>query len=346
MNGSYLKGEYLYWHPWQDGPAFAGQGDLYPGDIKYTDFTWTSGFRALLGGHFCDNWTIEASYTYLRPKGKKTLKNGNIYPIIVPAFIVGGALVNSDRFLATFLSSNTAFSSLKLDYNVLDFEVGRNVSCFDCFDFIVLAGLQGALNNEKLEICFSGDLTAEVVSASGLSPLEQSVPAEISIVQRWKFDGGGIKVGGIGTYRTRCGFLLYGNGKFNLLFGRYTNKYQHSYTQLEELTLEGGSDIPISDYYTILGKEKFLSFVPHFQFGLGWGVEGTCGCAYYRLKAGWEMDYWFDLVRFRSGLTGNAISSSSFDTFKAPLFSSPHVTTLVPNNLGLQGLVASLEITF
>lgn len=351
MNGLLIRGEYLYWRPWQDGLAIAGTGTVYPGNIKHTDFDWTHGFKVAIGARFCDNWTLEVGYTYLRPTGKRTISDEEIFPIFMPAFVAGGLTLQidiEDPFAATSAARSRftkAASDIKLDYDVINVELHRNVSCFDCFDFEVIAGAQGVRVKEKLNIGFLGTLVIDAEEDIN-TPLQESLPTQIDETQTWKFEGGGIKVGGIGTYRSCCGFLLYGGGQANLLFGRYRNAFERSVGEImDPLTIPQYVAL-YTNYYTIDGKERFCDFVTNFQFELGLGLEGKCGCFYYRLTAGWEMDYWLDLVQFRKGLTGQAaqvaLSPLDFDVH----FSNTNVTSKIGENLGLQGLVVSLEFTF
>ncbi len=346
MNGVYVVGEYLFWGTWQDGLAIAGKGCTYPGKIKNIDFDWVSGFRAGVGAHFCDQWTFDARYTYLRPEGKEKICADEIFPIFIPQFVAGGFSFDVEGALSETSTSESEFNSvcskIRFDYNILDVELRRNVSCYECFVFEVIAGAQGAWVGEKFKNIFQGNLTVTGL-ASGIA-LDETLPTCLAVNQKWEFEGGGIKVGAEGTARSCCGLLLYGGGRFNVLFGRYQNRYTQEILDLSTSTTAPVYNTLFTQYYTVNGKEKFCDFVSNFQFGLGFGFEGNCGCFYTRLKAGWEMDYWIDLAQFRNGLSGKATDSSQ--TNASIHFSNTNVTDKVARNIGLQGLVVSLELKF
>ena len=127
----FAHGEYLLFWLCQDGLDIAGKGGTFPGRIKEIDFDREHGYRLGGGFCFCDNWVLEANYTYLHPKGKKTISSEEIFPTLIPQFVVSGASVqlSETEFTNSVGQSvfKTANSDIDFDYKVIDIELRRNI---------------------------------------------------------------------------------------------------------------------------------------------------------------------------------------------------------------------------
>lgn len=347
-DGPFIKGEYLFWKVWQDGLDIAGKGELFPGNVKHFRYQWENGFRVGAGWYFCEDWTIEADYTWLRPRHHTTVKHNEIFPTSLPQFVSGGFKIDlhSDVFNTATAESKFNFvrSHIRFDYNVLDLEVRRNISYGACFDFDVIAGLQGALLQQKFFSDFEGHLLIQ--GEQGITTIHDHLPFEINSFQKWKFSGGGIKVGGAGTYNHCCGFLAYGSGRFNILFGKYQNRFDQDVEDIGRHTSVPEFRSLFKKYYHAAGKENYCDFIANFAFDLGVGYEFLGDCFGFRLLAGWEMTYWMDLAQFRTGLSSKAAQTSLQELNFDFQFSNTNLSQKISRHVGLQGLVVTAEFIF
>jgi len=373
MNGFFLSGEYLYWQVCQDGLDIAGSGSSYPGNIKHVDFNWTSGFRAGLGGQWCDDWAFEAAYTYMRPKGSVTVSDDQVHPIWIPEFSaesfctrITDEMGERRRSVAVTIAEFTkAKSKVKFDYNLIDVELRRNIACSPCFHFEAIGGLQGGILEQRNSAKFAGNFfyqsEDDLGSSNVVDPEQAIAPIEIESSQKWKFSGGGIRVGGAGEYRSCSGFLLFGASRYNLLYGNSKLRYSGEVSEFGEITLSTPFEFPelvdltvllFEQYYDISGREKFCNFVSNVNSRIGFGFENTCGCVYFRLEAAWEITYWQNLCQYRKGLSQKGVFIEN-EAQGAPSTKESCIvhtditnTTKVARDVTLHGLTFSVQVTF
>lgn len=354
-NYYYIGADYLYMRAWQGGTDRAGVGPLFTGEIKSIDFDWDHGFRVYAGADFCCDWGISGTYTYLRPSGKKTIEAETIFPTTLPQFVVGG--VNFTGELNVFFETGEANfskirSSIDLNYNLIDIELAKFFRCTPCFDFYVSTGVQIALMDETITDFFAGVLSISINQIA--QPLTTGIiPIELNWVQSWDFDGAGLRLGASGNYQLGCGFFLGSDFHLAVLFGEYKTRNNRNILLFDTSDLSGlvaqdapFFDIVFNEYYFVSMQEKFHDFVSNVQLDLGIGWEYWCKCVGFKLKAAYEMFYWWDLVVYRQGAAGDAAFTSANDAEGQFLFAGTSPTTKFTRDLGLHGLVISLDIVF
>jgi len=368
----FVSGEYLLWEVCQDGLAIAGSGSTYPGSIKHVDFNWTSGFRAGFGGRSCDGWTFEAAYTYMRPKGSAKVSGDQIYTTWIPSASIESYCTrfveppNTGRRTSVAVAIpqfSKAKSKVRFDYDLIDVELRHSVFCSPCFSFEAIAGLQGGILEQKNSAEFTGIFFYQSEDDRGdpdfVEREQATAPIEIESNQKWKFAGGGIRVGAAGEYRSCSGFLLFAAGRFNLLYGNSKLRYTTDVSNFGEFTFTPSFNFPelvdlsqevFVAYYTVSGREKYCNFVPNFNTRLGFGFENTCGCFNFRLEAGWEITYWPNLAQYRKGLSNQNIeveNNESTTTKEGCIVNSSFTDPTEQNNdVALHGLVVSLQLAF
>lgn len=333
-----LSGEFLYWQTLQDSLDIAGKGSVTPGNIKHIEYDWAPGFRVATGGIFCERWGFELRYTYLRPKGSRRVSGEEIFPVALSQFVASG--FQSSGFDIGETIFQKVRSKARFDLNIVDLPLFFRAVDSDCLTLAFVTGFQGAFLREKISSNWEGNLFIDFNFAES-----EFLPFILSEEDRWRFDGGGFKFGAQGEVYLGCGFLFQSSAEFNLLLGRYKNRYNQTPISVEESTLAPGYNTLFEEFYTVSGREKFCDFTGNVQMQLALGYENQCGCVDYCLKAGWEMMYWYDLAQSRRGLTGKANFESPtvlFDYTSA----GTNATTKNSSSVGFHGLVISLDLRF
>lgn len=353
-NHYYIGGEYLYWRAWQGGLDRAGLGPEFPGTIKSISFDWEHGFRVTAGAEFCCDWGLSATYTYLRPSGKKTLQGDVIFPTTLPQFVAGGTNFGGVEvaFDTGELNLTRLRSSIKLNYNLVDIELAKFFNCTSCFDFQVSTGVQIGWIDEKISDFYFGDLLISVNQFT--SPLSTgNVPVEIDWIQTWDFEGAGLRFGAGGTYKLGCGFFLSSNFHMAALFGEYKTKNNRMIPIFDTSGLQGLliNEAPFfeavfDEYYFLSAKENFFDFVTNLQLDFQIGWEYWCKCVGFKLSAAYEVFYWVDLAIYRQGLAGDAAITSDTPTEAQFLFAGTSPTSKFTRDIGFHGLVISLDIIY
>ena len=339
-----VHGEYLLFWLCQDGLDIAGRGSTYPESIKEIDFDRKQGYRLGGGFYFCENWALEANYTYLHPKGKKKIASEEIFPTLIPQLVVPGDLTTRSLTVNSVGQSvfKKANSDIDFDYKVIDIELRRNIrcSCLPNFYFDAIAGVQIACINEKWDTLFLGSLD------TFFDIFPDSLPFELQAIQKWEFDGIGLKIGGYGEYQNSWGFLLFASGRLNILYGRYKNQYIQNVLDLSPNALVPQFLTIFNQYYTVLGKERYCDFNVNFRGNLGIGFDAKCSCKVFRIKASWEMIYWSDLAQIRRGLSGKGLQVDLAEEVVTYHSTSTNVTERIAHKVGMHGFVASVELGF
>lgn len=300
--------EFLYWtieegasdyalrmhHPaWGPSPAFA------QGRYQNATYEWRPGFRLLAGWYNEPKyWEIMGQYTWLYDQGRNRSSKPS----------------ESDRFLnptwrvISFPPFAWAKSNLSLHYHLGDLLIARVFDPNPHFRFRLLGGATTSFIEQRWKIRYCNSMNFQDV-----------------IKNRWRYFGGGIRLGIVVEWFWGNCFYLTGKTTLASLLGSYHNDSFQKTTY----NPSGVNDtsIPVRDT-----KFEDHRFVFHSQFLLGPSWQRVFNCWHVELFAGYEFNIWLNTHEvFRS-------TQSSPSAFKE--------TNMANGLLGLHGLTMRFTVGF
>lgn len=259
--GVFFTGEALLWKPEQAGLEFATTTNAAFNKVvsiaPKTRYKW--GFRLGIGygiGH--DAWDLYADWAHFRTNFTKQAippTGGVITPLLTSQ---GQEPVD------------TASSRFKLNFDMFDFEIGRQFYISKFLSLRPFIGARGAIVNEGTNTTYTGANFA----ALGVSP--------DVVTFKNNFWGVGARIGLNTQWELYKGLSFYGNAAASVLAGRY------------HLSAFEQAGIPLT-FITSNGERYDVSkFVYDLQVGLSWGT--TFASSYHlELLAGWESHFFSNM---------------------------------------------------
>jgi len=279
----FVTADFIYWKAQQEGLDFAASGvyndpfggspytNVGKGEDKQPDFTFQPGFKVGVGLDFAhDGWDLYANYTWLNPASHTEtinqpsdsyLWNGQWGHTFVPA-------------LTDSLASASA--SWKLNFNVIDLELGRNFFISKFLTLRPFIGLKGAWLKQDYDITNA--------------PRVASTAAYLSANYNMKeeFQGIGIRGGVSPVWHFLQNWGVYGDLACSIMWNHVSSDRRDVLNQT-------------SGPLTVLNYEKnFHTVLPVLEMGIGLSYMGWFSNETYMLevKAGWEEQVWFSMNQF------------------------------------------------
>lgn len=254
--GIYGSAEYLLLRPQQRGLDFAlvdPVDDLTPqGRLRSVRNETRSGFRVGLGYRFANSgWDVGFNYTTFHSKGEVLVvapPGGLIYPELTRPGLTDSAL--------------SALANSRLNYNIYDLEVGKQLDLDEWTQLRLFGGLRFAGIQQSVNAFYNGGL-ADNASAQSRS----------------NFYGAGPLAGAEMRWKIFRGFSLFGKAEGGLIYGRTTS------TLLE--TNNAGATL-YSDV-----NELFRPIVPV----VGLAIGGSYQFRGITMSAGYQVVNWFGLIQ-------------------------------------------------
>lgn len=311
-SGPYVSASYLYWYSKLEQLPLVIQGDLTNGSddsLQEMNYDWKSGFKVGAGYKLpCDSLDVFLNWTHIRPTAHGSF-NVATGPNQVMGAILADGLLQGNQIV--IIVSESAKAHWHLNYNTLDFELGKDF--FLCGNFYVrpFAGIKWGSLNQKFHVEYHNNFEFDVVTPTTAVPFalttqdfkihDNAVGPRIGLETRWNIFGSDVA------------FLA--NGAISLLWHQ---------TKLDSLgTVQDPDPSKIrNDIFRTKIKymepvfELFLGFDWHYCFCEGYAVD---------LAAGYEMQLWLDQTQTAFG-EEQGISNH--------------------RNLSLQGLTASATFEF
>ncbi len=311
----YFGAEGLYWTVYDNDLDYAVDFDslqatiLGPRKTHFSSYDWNWGVRGWMGWNWCCGWDAKAAYTYYETDGKNYVDTQE-EDVILKASLLHPATGLSDAEKAT--------SYTDLRYQTVDLLFGR-VVCF-CQNTLVLhpyMGVRGMWLKQKQKTIYEGgDFVLDPIDFIGGS---LAVPARVT----WESDiaSVGLHAGFDINFRTSTGFGLYGSLAGSLLAAKSDNKH------LQE-TLDSDEEVNSTE---VSVKEEQCQVIPGLHLTAGIQYDICCeNCLFFRLKAGYEFNDYFDTPHLRRYHYNNdGVSNSS-----------------TAGNVALHGLTVGAELYF
>ncbi len=251
-SGLFLSAEYLLLKPQRRDLDFAILNQTNSGHPDGTTESLvlgtSSAFRVGGGYRLPNNWDVGASYNYLFSRGQRVVASG-------PNGTVYATLTHPEQVE----QATTAIGDARLNYNIVDVEVGHRMQFADQFGLRVFGGGRGGFINQHVSATYNG-----------------RDAANDGVYSRVDFDGVGLRVGAEGVWTIGRGFSLFAHAAGSLVGGRY---------EVRETETNGTATL-------VHVSEKFEKVVPVTEYGvgLGWQKDNI------RIRLGYEMTNWGNLV--------------------------------------------------
>jgi hypothetical protein len=302
----FLFADYLFWKTSEENLEYCATFNYLPAltppsdksvNIVYSPIQdWRSGVRGGVGynlGH--DEWDIRASWLWMPGSGSRHIKK----PF--------RDHLTSSMAVDTFntLSASAKFSLL---LNLVDLNLGREFCVSKWLTLRPFVGARGGWVSQHLDSIFHDNTSVPTVGSTQRY--------KVSLEQR--FWGVGILTGLETEWGLNCGFSIYGDTSFSLLYGQFKNKRCEDLTYAKENTSAFRQNKHINTQQMLFD----------LQLGLRWDHLIAHGRFHIRLQAGWEQLLFLDHNKFT-------------------VAANDHVATkAIGGNLGFEGGVGSVRFDF
>jgi hypothetical protein len=307
----FFSGDFLYWQAVEDNLAYAVStvntlGNItnppINGRVLNVDFGFHPGLRVGFGGNTArDDWDILLQWTHL--------VSHNNTSSTVPD---GGFLYPSKTFPAALVVQDSAYSSWRCIYNVMDFEVGRKYYMGRFWSLRTFGGLRSTWIRQSYNAEYR-----DVVDASNNN---ESV-GDIHVHRRFNTWGLGPRFGLDFNWILGCGFRLFENNAFSL-----------QYVKPSASISEDAPDFTDRTSASVKNKKGNGTLRPNFDLGmgLGWGCYFDNYNWHVDLSLAYEFQYYWD---------------RNFDLFFVDNLSRGHLYDQ-SGNLGFHGMTIHARFDF
>jgi Legionella pneumophila major outer membrane protein precursor len=288
--GLYLFADALYWHAdvtnaeWAFVNSAAAVTAPAAGKNQELAFKWNWGFRAGIGFEFDhDQWDTNLYYTWFR---NKTASNSSTSSASFNVPVGGSASsLNTDSGMTT-TAVLTGSASAKLNFNVLDWELGRSFYISNSISLRPHIGVKGAWNKLTENESFTAS-TAGLASYSSRDRTKSwAIGPSTGINSNWYFGcANTMSSGRNGEVKDRPGFSIFGDVSGALMYGHFKNSHSESGATSGGVAFGG---------LNVSGLNRNL-MVPVLtgMMGLAWDMCFDCDKMHLGIRAGYELQYWF-----------------------------------------------------
>jgi hypothetical protein len=330
--GLYLFADALYWHAdvtnaeWAFVNNAAGVTAPVSGINQELAFKWNWGFRVGLGYEFDhDQWDTNLSYTWFVNHASSGSTSSTNFT--VPA---GGAAssLNTDSSIAV-ADVLAGVANTKLNFNVLDWELGRAFYVSNSISFRPHFGIKSAWIKLSEREAFTGRAGTPVGTYSSKDKTKSwAVGPSAGINSNWYFGcantmGDNHRGEKRGEVRDRPMFSVFGDISGAMMYGHFRNSHNETGTTAGALV----------DGLRMSGLNRNL-MVPVLTgiLGLAWDMCFDCDKMHLGIRAGYELQYWFR-------------QNQRFSNF-TPTGSTAPTYTRTTGDLALQGLTIDVRFDF
>lgn len=276
----FLTADFIWWRARQEGTAFALSGFETPsgsflgrGTTHKPDFSWEPGFKVGLGLNLGrDGWDMYAQYTWYRENNTRssTSRSSTDGSDLRPMWFITNT---SGSFLAQNQALLAARGDWKLDFDVIDLELGRNFYLSQYLTLRPNFGLKFAWQNQKYRVRYVADLNPNEPSTFKMR------------MDQW-FWGLGTRAGLDTGWHLGCGFSILGDFALTAFWTDFDiertdlmREFNVSDVFLTSLKTE-------NDYYALKG-------ILETSIGLRWETWFKNDDYHFSIDASWEEQIWW-----------------------------------------------------
>lgn len=294
--GWFLSFDVLYWQTKIDGTEYVLTDSALTnipvqivGKVNNVDFNYDFGLKAGIGYNFFhDGWDTELEFTYFNQSGSG--KTGARTPsALIPLRSPLTVAAPSEAAIASGLKplfATSATSNVSMNYDNLNWELGRNAFTSKNLAFRPHFGLKSAWIQLKQSTRYSGGGTATVLSVNGNSiPVTGLGVNTVYVKEKSDFWGIGPRTGINSKWFLANGFSIYGDIDGALLYGYYETASKQWWS--------------LNDQNVIRLKQKYHMLTPTIHFGLGLAYDKYIynDQQHLSLSLGYENEYYWDIYR-------------------------------------------------
>jgi hypothetical protein len=286
--GVYLFVDALYWYTdigntdyaFVQGSSSSDPDDGAGGKNEEFSFKWNWGFKVGLGFDLDhDEWDTDFYYTWLVSKS---------HPSSFTTPTGGSAVSLNTNVNATGASIASGSANAKLNFNVLDWELGRWFYISDSISIRPFTGLKGSWIKVKESESFArgGVVSTPVFTSYSASNKTKSwaVGPSAGVKSNWYFGSGNTIDPCDGHVRSRPSFSIFGDFSGALLYSHFSNKHSESSTG------PVGSEVGFS--VSNLNRNLMVPVLTGFM-GLAYDTCFNCDKFHLGIRLGYELQYWF-----------------------------------------------------
>ncbi|HSX03602.1 MAG TPA: Lpg1974 family pore-forming outer membrane protein [Rhabdochlamydiaceae bacterium] len=265
----------LYWHTGETldwAFTLTNSPNFEKSEFKTFSFDWDPGFRVGVGYNLNhDEWDTQLTYTWFQSKTRDHASGS----------VTSNSLAARLSLLEPF---STGKASLKVRYNIFDWDLGRSFLVSDYLFFRPFIGVKGGWINQ----IFSSEWT--IINFLGTLPLIATDKMQN------RFQGAGPK-GGVsgnwcfGNIQTHC-FSISGMFEAGYLWGHWTIRDKFI-------------DSLFTTIYVKPTNRNFGSLVLHAFLGLGWDCNFDHCRSHFSAKIGYEIEDWFNQLQIYTDIAGS-----------------------------------------
>lgn len=305
--GFFVTADLIYWKAHEEDLDFAMSGSggtsssftpvTKTGDVHKPHFEWEAGFRVGAGYTLPKRlWDLTAVWTRFNTDAKASSHSGE------PALLM---ILDDPNFATSTLTSASA--KLKLHYNTLDFEVGRDYRLTRRTVIHPHGGIRGLWIDQNYSIDYNYG----------------------SIVHELKFDNdyhaGGLRAGFDTEWFLNPHLAFFGNLCASLVAGNFHIKQKY-----DEVFNSSSPPLGVYNHF----HDEFFDLIPEVDLAMGIHLESYANKDRWRFEVnlGWELTVWFhqNMIRELHGHT--SATGGSSHKFKG--------------NLTLQGATIDVKLHF
>lgn len=372
LSNLYVDGEYLYWRATEDGlpvaisegsPLSLTEATTARSKIHDMHFDWDSGFRIGIGANLscCECVDFSAYWTHFCGHGSRNIRASVEDPILNPAW--GANFSQSGVLLISSSGVDKVSSNWHMNLDLVDLTAARHICILSCLSIKPYIGVRIARIEQKFRIHSesAGVTSGGIPSTAGANGMLQrelldlyQQTAQVAransterVLLKSVFEGAGLRFGLGLDWNLGCGFSIYGDGAYSIVYGRFRIHAKEvamlgSGGGIASLSQKLGSVDPIN--FEFATKDKFCKCqgILDGAIGLRWR---HCFCNIpFTLQAGWEQHLFFNQNRFddltfadvNSGQQiGGTVASQGSNGFQ-----------LTRGDLCVHGLVLSAAVEF
>lgn len=276
--GVYFFVDALYWHADVDNSDYAFVDTNFPdtnisGHNKQYDFKWNWGFRVGLGFDLDhDQWDTDFYYTWFVNKTKES------------NFNVGGG--DATVLTANFPNQGTITSGsshAKLNYNVLDWELGRWFYVSNSISLRPHAGLKAAWIKLEEHETFKSSTNFASYEVENENK-SWAIGPSAGINSNWYFGTGNtmdMREGHRGEVRNRPHWSIFGDAAAALMYSHFSNHHK-----------EHSSPAGFGFNPNGLNRNRMVPVLSGI-LGLAYDTCFDCDKMHFGIRIGYELQYWF-----------------------------------------------------
>ncbi len=306
-----VYGEFLYWQPRERGLELTTTYSAVPeaaltnetSHVVNMDFDYKPAFKVGIGMNSeMDDWTTQIEYmrfvsTEHASKSIShsdvTLATNHLVETWVNPFIYG-ALFNEaiDAPGATLYALRDARATWKLNFNVIDFVVGRPYWLGTKLTVNPFVGIRGGWINQRYSY-------SSIVTQFSSALVKLADDANFSLVNRSKSWLIGPRVGVETKWMLGAGFRFFGNGAASMFYQDFKTRSKLSFAvtpTMNQLFTVATSEIVSKHFHKI----AFVNFSLDSCLGFGWGSYFNDKSWHFDLSAGYEFQYFYNQNTIRT----------------------------------------------